>query len=316
MTITNPLVRYSVSKMMMKKTLIGMTFFGLVLFGQAQENTPEIKKKRFTIDNVQISAGGELNTAPLLMSRQDFSKLAPQTTLYPSGPNDDLQMGMMYSWNANSFNIQLGWSPKNENQKSMHRMWRAGLLAQSFQSNLYSSVSETTSRVDTLYQASNGLIYGFIDSTVRFFSNGYYQATMLKADVSHIWSTGLNNRFQLYTGIGMNAGVNISPRTEIYSNRWSSSEVLDTNGQMISTSGTFNSNYDFERETFRNKTGWSTSMYIPLGMDFRVGQKREFLKNLHFFSELRPSLNAVHVPETRTYIFPIVQGSMGMRWCW
>ena len=53
--------------------------------------------------------------------------------------------------------------------------------------------------MDTLFQGSGGSIYGFIDSTERAFSNGYYQATTIKVDLAHIWSTGLDKRFNLYT---------------------------------------------------------------------------------------------------------------------
>jgi len=295
-----------------------MVFAYLSLLVNAQESKPQDSKKKPKLDHVQISVGGELSTAPPLMSQEDFSKLAPDAILYPLGPMEDIRRGMMYSWNANTFNIQLGWSPytKETKEKSTHRAWRLGLTAQSFQSNLYSSVNENNFRVDTLYQASNGAVYGFMDSTERFFSNGYYQATMVKADVSHIWSTGLDKRFNLYTGLGINAGLNLSPRTEIVSNRWSSSELTDANGQVISSNGTFNSNYDFQRETYRNKMGWSTAAYIPLGLDFRVGQKREYLKNLHFFSEIRPTLNYVHIPETRGYVFPTFQSITGIKWCW
>lgn len=290
----------------------------LSILVNAQESNPQELNKKPKLDHIQISVGGELSTAPLLMSREDFSKLAPDANLYPFDPMEDFHSRMMYSWNANNFNIQLGWSPNNKEskEKSTHRAWRIGLTTQSFQSNLYSSVKENTYRVDTLYQASNGSIYGFIDSTERFISNGYYQATMIKVDVSQIWSTGLDKRFNLYTGLGINTGLNLSPRTEIVNSRRSISEVVDANGQMISSNGTFNSNDDFQREIYRNKIGWSAAAYIPLGLDFRVGQKREYLKNLHFFSEFRPSLHFVNVPETRGYLFPTFQSTVGLKWNW
>jgi hypothetical protein len=285
---------------------------------QGQETQQEPAKKKTKIDHVQISLGGELSTAPLLMSQADFMKLAPTAQLYPSGPVEDIRMGMMTSWNASLFNIQLGGSPtlKESGEKSTHRAWRIGLMGQSFQSNLYSSIVETTYRVDTLYQGSSGSIYGFIDSTERSFSNGYYQATTLKLDGSHIWSTGFDKRFNLYTGIGGNAGINLSPRTEIVNNRWNSMDVVDKDGVMISSSGNFNANFDFQRETFRNQTGFAASAYIPIGLDFRIGQKRAYLKNLHVFSELRPTLHWTYVPETRSYLFPTFQSTVGMKWCW
>lgn len=302
----------------MKKQL---SFILLLLLGggmQAQEIPKEPAKKKTKIDHLQISLGGELSTAPLLMSQADFMKLAPNTQLYPSGPVDDIRMGMMTSWNASLFNIQLGGSPvlKESGEKSTHRAWRVGLMGQSFRSNLYSTIIKNSHRVDTLFQGSGGSIYGFIDSTERAFSNGYYQATTIKVDLAHIWSTGLDKRFNLYTGLGLNAGINLSPRTEIVNSRWSSADVVGIDGQMISSSGSYYSNYDFQRETFRNRTGAAASVYLPIGLDFRVGQKRAYLKNLHVFSELRPTLHWTYVPETRTYVFPTFQSTVGLKWCW
>ena len=298
----------------MKKVLICLFILGSTSALWSQE----LPKKKFHFDHVVVATGGELGTEPLLMSRQDFTKLAPGATLYPAAMREDIRMGMMVSWNASIFNIQLGWTPlaAGSTEKSKHRTWRVGLMAQGFQSSLYSNVNENTFRVDTLYQGSTGNIYGFLDSTERYISNGYYQATSIKADVAHIWSTDNDKRFSLFAGLGMNGGLNITPKTEIFSNRWGESVLRDANGQVISSNGYYNSNWDFKRETFQNKTGFSSAAYIPMGLDFRVGNKREYLKNLHLFSEIRPALNWVYVPETRSYIFPTVQSTMGVKWCW
>ncbi len=278
----------------------------------------ELQEKKFHFDHLVVTTGGELGTAPLLMSREDFTKLAPGSTLYPSAMREDIRMGMMVSWNASIFNIQLGWTPyiSGGTEKSKNRTWRVGLMAQGFQSSLYSNVNENTFRVDTVYQGSNGAIYGFLDSTERYMSNGYYKATAIKADIAHVWSTDSDKRFSLHAGMGVNAGVNVAAQTHIFVNRWSVNELIDTNGDVISSNGYFNSNDNFQRETFNNKTGFSSTAYIPLGLDFRVGHKREYLKNLHLFSEIRPALNVVVVPETRTYIFPTIQSTVGVKWCW
>lgn len=300
--------------MNMKKVWLCLFFLGSTSALWSQE----LPKKKFHFDHVVVTTGGELGTEPLLMSRQDFTKLAPGATLYPAAMREDIRMGMMVSWNASIFNIQLGWTPMvaGSSEKSKHRNWRVGLMAQGFQSSLYSNVNENTFRVDTLYQGSTGSIYGFLDSTERYMSNGYYRATSIKADIAHIWSTDNTKRFNLFAGLGMNAGLNIAPKTEIFSNRWSESVLRDANGEVIRSNGSYNSNWDFERETFQNKTGFASTAYIPMGLDFRVGNKREYLKNLHLFSEIRPALNVVVVPETRTYIFPTIQSTIGVKWCW
>jgi len=301
-------------KMSMNKVSICLFILLSTFTGWSQELT----KRKFRFDQLSVSTGGELGTEPLLMSRQDFSKLAPGSLLYPETMREDIRMGLMVSWNASIFNIQLGWTPLafGGSEESKHRTWRLGLMAQGFQSSLYSSVNESTFRVDTLYQGSTSNIYGFLDSTERFMSNGYYKATAIKLDIAHIWSTDNSKRVNLFAGLGMNAGLNIAPKTEIFSNRWNESVLRDVNGQVISSNGYYNSNWDFKRETFQNKTGFSSTAYIPIGLDFRVGNRREYLKNLHLFSEVRPALNWMYVPETGSYIFPTIQSTVGVKWCW
>lgn len=298
----------------MKRAITFIFFVVWVWNSSAQEEA----KKKIKIDHIQVSVGGEIGASPMMMSNEDFSKLAPNTNLYSSSSIEDIRMGQVFSWNATSLKIQLGWRPssKDGQGKNQHRAWRTGLTAYGFQTNLYSTIKESQFRIDTLYQSSNGLIYGFVDSTERSYSNGYYKATTIKLDLSHIWSTGLDSRINLFAGLGVNAGLNLAPRTEILNNRWRSTSVVDMQGTIISSSGSYDSNVDLEREIFHNKMGWAMSAYIPMGIDFRVGQKREYLRNLHLFSEIRPTLNYVHVPETRGYLFPTIQSTLGLKWCW
>jgi hypothetical protein len=50
-------------------------------------------------------------------------------------------------------------------------------------------------------------------------------------------------------------------------------------------------NHTFESETYKNPMTWGANIYVPLGINFRLGTKRAFWKPWMFYSELRPQLS-------------------------
>jgi len=53
-----------------------------------------------------------------------------------------------------------------------------------------------------------------------------------------------------------------------------------------------------------------------LGIDFRIGKKREFWKRTHLFYELRPGINVTSIPELRPITNASVQHGIGLRVSW
>jgi hypothetical protein len=69
----------------------------------------------------------------------------------------------------------------------------------------------------------------------------------------------------------------------------------------------------YANEFYRNRNFATFSAYVPLGIDFRIGKKREFWNRLHLFGEFRPSLNYAKIPELRRVLNPGITQSFGLK---
>jgi hypothetical protein len=120
-----------------------------------------------------------------------------------------------------------------------------------------------------------------------------YSAQQLRLESSVIIRTNPAKRWSIYAGAGMSFGV--SYKAETYINYFA-----------YSSNSAYNANYDYasnvqsSSEHFRNKMSISTSLFVPMGIDFRIGKKREFWKRLHLYYEMKPSLTVTSIPELRT----------------
>ena len=146
--------------------------------------------------------------------------------------------------------------------------------------------------------------------------NADYSATAIKLDGSFVWSTDPDRRFSLYGGIGLNAGIVVATRTEVYSDAWSSEEILDERGYQIASRDDISGDGRMRQERFRNKSGWSATFYAPLGVDLRLAKTKPVWNQLHLFTEMRPCLTLLGIPETKTYAVPGIQNTAGLKLHW
>ena len=66
-----------------------------------------------------------------------------------------------------------------------------------------------------------------------------------------------------------------------------------------------------ERNINKNTYGYAT--YLPMGVDFRIGNKREFFKQLHVFYEARPFVNYTYIPELGGINSVGIKSALGLR---
>lgn len=189
-------------------------------------------------------------------------------------------------------------------------------MAQGIGTAIYSSHTDRRYRIDTLLNNSNSSLFGYIDSVHHENSYADYSGTAIKLDGSFVWSTDPERRFSLYGGMGFNAGILLETRTEVYVDEWSREEILDDRGYQIATLQDATEDYRIKQEQFRNKSGWSASFYTPLGVDLRLGKEKAFWNQLHLFTEMRPSLTLLGIPETKTYAIPGIQNTAGFKVHW
>src|SRR5690606_33840629 len=131
---------------------------------------------------------------------------------------------------------------------------------------------------DTLTSSQTGQVV-YIDSVYTQNYSMDYVSEQLRLDGSVIFRTNPEGRWSLYAGIGFTVGLSVNATTEIYYSKYGRIETRYPNGQTShSYQYYYPGSYISKTETFRNKTNFSVSPYIPMGVDFRIGKKREFWK--------------------------------------
>lgn len=295
-------------------------FLLLIIIGISTPSYSQSSKTpSWRISDFQFSIGTEVaNTSPIIRPNE-FNRFAPGSIIIDPGQYGYNGYGWMPDWTSSLLTIQIGLHPmaKVTGQVKNRQTLRLGITAQGVSTELYSTHTDSRYRKDTLLTTGSGSTYGYVDSVSHRHVYADYTGTAIKLDAAYLWSTDPERRFSFYGGVGANAGVLLATSTRVSSNEWSNEEITDTRGYTIS--GYSYEAFDFGRnkeEQFRNKTGWSASMFIPLGVDLRLAKKKNPWNQLHLFTEIRPSLTIMNIPETKTYILPGVQNTFGFKVHW
>jgi hypothetical protein len=293
-------------------SVILMTF-GLFAFGQ-EPNSNAIK--RININEFYVHTGfstGHNSTGTLA----DFKLLAPNSVLLNSNMADFKQSNstFFYTSNANTmFSVMLGiqFSDKQKTKYKNSPQLRVGITYSSgttFSGSLY---NEERKPYDTLTSSQTGQTI-LIDSLLTKNLGMNYSSEQLRFDASLIFRTNPEARWSLYSGIGLTAGLSINSNTQVFYSKFNRAETQQPNNNYY-YSYHFGGNYETEKHKNNNNMGFSS--YIPLGVDFKIGNKREFWKRTHIYYELRPSINITSVPELRTFTNTCLQQGLGVKVSW
>jgi len=281
------------------------------LFGQELKRLPV---KKISIHEVSIQAGlfSEQNINPKL---SDFKSLAPKSLLL----NSDLSnyYSSEYQLNSNPMiSLMIGMNV-NRKQKITNRtnpLIKVGFCYFSgtiLTSSLYKSEQKS---YDTLTSLRTGQTV-FVDSISSKSLIMNYSSNQIRLDGSLILRTNTKKRWSLFGGIGMTVGISIKAHTDIIATKSERTETHFANGTNLYPSLNSRSN-TFNKETFRNKNNFCASTYIPVGIDFRIGNKKTIWKKMHLFYELRPGLNIISIPELRTITNVNLQQGIGIKFSW
>ncbi len=168
--------------------------------------------------------------------------------------------------------------------------------------------------IDTLNSPRTGRSY-FIDSVTSSSFNMEHWMEDIHLDVSVIFRTNSEDRWTLFAGFGITAGRSILSETEISFQENGYIETRSTEGTILQRDYTGGSStYKFERRTQINN--WGCSAYVPLGVDFRIGKRRENLKHMHLCYEIRPTLQYLSLPGFGTLLNSGAQHTLGLRVNW
>lgn len=281
-------------------------------FGQEQQ--PKTIK-RISIHDFYVQKGMffERNTNGTIT---DFKTLAPQSVLLNNNMTDFSQSGGFSMTGNTMFSVMLGlqFSDKQKTIYKANPLLRLGISYFSGTTLTGDSYKEDRKPYDTLTSTQTGQTV-YIDSVITKNYSMNYSSEQLRFDGSLIFRTNPEARWSIFTGIGFTAGLSINANTNIYYRNYGRTEIRYADGS-TSSSYNYSGNDNSKTENFKNKTNFGASTYIPMGIDFRIGKKREFWKRTHLFYELRPGINITSIPELRTITNASLQHGLGLRVSW
>jgi hypothetical protein len=262
-----------------------------------------------------------------LRLQQTFATPSEFKTLAPESPllNRDFtglssSANFFYGQNS-SLSILLGVKFANKDKTAYRKSpsLRIGITYMS-SSLLTGGLYETVrGGVDTLESAQSGAVV-YVDSSTSKYYAMEYRAQQLRLDCSLIFRTDPKMRWGLFAGVGVTAGYSVNANTSVsYSERkWVRfrSDAGDQDPFNYFSPLRNSGGYKTENEKFRNKNSFTTSAYIPIGIDFRIGKKRAFWKMTHVFYEMRPGVNFSFVPALHTFASTSMQHGLGLKVAW
>jgi len=287
-----------------------LLLIAVILTGFTRANAQEVqapKIKKINIQNVYIQTGGMFFHHNSYGSLADFKTLAPQSIMLK---NDFSEYSYYFdpTTPVGMFSVMLGikFSDKQKSSYKANPQLRLGFTYYSGLGFTGNSEKSTYYPFDTLTSAQTGqtIITDSVKTSCYYMD---YTSDQLRFDGSLIYSTNQKSRVSLYAGIGVTAGFAINANTNIY---YTERIYVEDYGFNYPYSNELNSH---QTESFINKKGFGFSAYIPLGIDFRLGKKREFWKRLHLNYEIRPGINMVNIPELRTIADANISHEIGLR---
>jgi hypothetical protein len=286
-----------------------------VTFHVSGQEQPSSTVKRIRISDIFIQSGS-FNERNVTAMHEDFQALAPQSGILNDDPEGFSHHGSFATMDNSMFSIMLGIQFRDQDKTNFRSnpLLRLGLgyLSGTTFSNDFRKIIRMP--YDTLTSVETGQTY-YIDSVTTHYYSMEYSYEQLRFDASLIFRTNPEERWSLFAGVGFTSGLSINASTDIYHSHYRGTETRNQAGETFST-------YQYQEfdnsrsEYYRNKTNFGASLYIPLGIDFRLGKHREFWKQIHLFYEARPGINITSVPELRTIANASVQYGFGLRVSW
>ena len=160
--------------------------------------------------------------------------------------------------------------------------------------------------VDTLISSQNGSMT-FVDSTISRNVFGNYNNQQIRIDAAYVWEMNAGERWAFSAGAGLSFGLSYQSQTSLHYTEF-------TNSYQGYGSYTGNQTTTHESETYKNPMNWGANIYVPLGINFRLGTKRAFWKPWMIYSELRPQLSFNSIPNSGVKFSPGIGSTSGIRY--
>ena len=263
------------------------------------------------ITQIHINSGSFMDIDNSKNQLSDFSLLAPGSDILSKDFSAYQTNGYYFSGglmrdnsflsNSSNFqSIQLGLSFA----KCPKGTLRIGI------SNVHSELLNTSGFkyegyvVDTLISSQTGQMY-YVDSTISNYYNGNYSNDQLRLDAAYIFEVNAGKRWAFHAGLGLSIGMSYRSTTTLRAE-----EYIQPYSGYEGTSNTQN----IESESYGNFMVMGGSAYIPLGINFKLGNKREFWKPFVIYNEFRPTIQLNSIPNNTVKFNVGFGSSLGLRY--
>lgn len=285
----------------MKKTFIFLGFLGASISSFSQ----------IKLTQVHLSSGAYRQFGFTPSNITDFAPLAPGSSiLLKDFSNYESSMGYY------NFNYPFGMGMQNT---SSFQSLQVGLSLPKCQGTLRLGISNFSNQlmnaygsyyeshvVDTLISSQNGSMT-FVDSTISRNVFGNYNNQQIRIDAAYVWEMNAGERWAFSAGAGLSFGLSYQSQTSLHYTEYTNSYqgYGSYAGNQITT---------HESETYKNPMNWGANIYVPLGINFRLGTKRAFWKPWMIYSELRPQLSFNSIPNSGVKFSPGIGSTSGIRY--
>jgi len=285
----------------MKKTFIFLGFLGASITAFSQ----------IKLTQVHLSSGAYRQFGFTPSNITDFAPLAPGSSiLMKDFSTYESSMGYY------NFNYPFGMGMRNT---SSFQSLQVGLSLPKCQGTLRLGISNFSNQlmsaygsyyeshvVDTLISSQNGSMT-FVDSTISRNVFGNYNNQQIRIDAAYVWEMNAGERWAFSAGAGMSFGLSYQSQTSL-----NFAEYTNSYEGYGSYAG--NQTTTLESETYKNPMAWGANIYVPLGINFRLGTKRAFWKPWMIYSELRPQLSFNSIPNSGVKFSPGIGSTSGIRY--
>ncbi|HEY0978411.1 MAG TPA: hypothetical protein VGE21_13140 [Flavobacteriales bacterium] len=272
-----------------------LALLALAAPGRAQEAAPPSR-----VSSLQWGLGTLAGGTPALF-QEDLASLAPRSILLQQDLSDHTFHADHYGYADGLFEMSLGLRVFPGIGARAPEL-RVGVLYS--RTGLEAAFARHTAvPYDTLTSAQTGQQF-IVDSVSTSTYDIRYSAERFGVHAALVWSRPA--RWSLYAGIGVMGGATLNARTEVRHEVVNEVEHLGHDDPYP----TRDRYVEPQRELHRNRSGWWTGGYVPLGVDFRLGRSHVFWSRIHLCYEVRPMLMVQGIPEigsvTTFHVAPIL----------
>ena len=160
--------------------------------------------------------------------------------------------------------------------------------------------------VDTLISQQNGSMT-FVDSIAQKFLIGQYSNQQIRLEAAYIWEMNAGDRWAFSAGAGVSFGLSYRSKTQVL--------YLENTNSYQGFNGTQGTQtHHTQTETFNNPMAFGANFFVPLGIQFQLGNKRPFWMPWMLYTEFRPQVALHSIPTLGFSFCPGIGATGGIRY--